>query len=93
MKCDSCGKFRRDEDIIGIMGENDESWTECFYCCSPHDRKTYFGQEILKSELEIKKPKKKSYAYTDGLEIKWLLKDSEMPEPWERFHDADMEKT
>lgn len=34
MKCDTCGKFRRMDDIIGIGGEDNEEWTECVYCTS-----------------------------------------------------------
>jgi len=29
MKCDNCGKFTKDSDIIHVHGEYDESWTEC----------------------------------------------------------------
>lgn len=48
VKCESCGKFRKVEHVFGVGGENDEWWTECFYCCSQSDRETYFKNEKLK---------------------------------------------
>lgn len=40
-KCDSCGKFCKNEDIIAC-GDGNEEWTECVRCCSDFDleRKT-----------------------------------------------------
>lgn len=52
MKCDSCGKFRKEEDIIGVWGEGNEQWTECFYCCAKIDRKAYFKDRIEKQGEE-----------------------------------------
>ena len=37
MKCDSCGKFRKIEDLIHIWGENEEIWTECIGCTSSYE--------------------------------------------------------
>ena len=58
VKCDSCGKFRKEKHIIGMWGEGNETWTECYYCCSEHDRLTYFKKLIKEkdqSEFDCKK--------------------------------------
>lgn len=37
LKCDSCGKFRKEEYLIWCHGEYDESWTECTSCTSEYE--------------------------------------------------------
>lgn len=45
MRCDKCGKFRKDSDVVmsdhgDQFGNYDES-TECRWCMSPADRDHY----------------------------------------------------
>lgn len=55
MRCDICGKFRKPADLVGIMGEHDEEWTECIKCMSPVDRERYFtgGGDRRTIEIEV----------------------------------------
>jgi hypothetical protein len=50
IKCESCGKFRKEEHLVTMWGECDEIWTECYFCCSEADRERYFKdaeEEVL----------------------------------------------
>lgn len=44
MKCDCCGKFRKDSDLVMMYGEG-ENWLECRWCMSISDKEVYFPKE------------------------------------------------
>ena len=54
-KCDSCGKFRKYKELIGLSGEGNESWTECAYCCSDSDYESYLEKDLGKRDDYFKK--------------------------------------
>ena len=37
MKCDTCGKFTKENDLIHVCGEYEETWTECVRCTSQYE--------------------------------------------------------
>lgn len=41
-RCVCCGKFRKQSELIYMIGENDEEWLECKFCMSESDREKYF---------------------------------------------------
>lgn len=52
MRCDLCGKFRKDSEVVGMSAENpDEVWHECTKCMSWSDLERYFP-ELYKIEKE-----------------------------------------
>ena len=50
MKCDVCGKFRKDSNCVK-MYDDYTSWWECKYCLPEHDREMIFGKEFDNPEL------------------------------------------
>jgi len=45
LKCALCGKFRKNIDLIGMDGEDDEFWFECLWCCSQADFDRYLDRK------------------------------------------------
>lgn len=48
IKPNCCGKFRKKDEVIELWGEGNETWLECAHCCSDHDYKHYFEEELGK---------------------------------------------
>lgn len=49
-RCDICGKFRKDKDVVAMeytnwLGLEPDHWTECKYCMSESDFETYYPDE------------------------------------------------
>lgn len=42
LRCDACGKFRKETDLVLIGGEYDEEWIECIDCISASGFKRHF---------------------------------------------------
>jgi hypothetical protein len=55
-KCDVCGKFRKDADIVcieyGTELSGPQEQFECRYCVSESDRKSYFKENGEKNDKE-----------------------------------------
>jgi len=43
-RCDICGKFRKDSELVGMQAEGDEQWLECKKCISESDMERYFPE-------------------------------------------------
>ena len=43
-RCDVCGKFRKQEDLSGMCGEDGE-WVECGWCMSGYDYEQHYGKK------------------------------------------------
>lgn len=51
LKCQCCGKFRKDSDVVEMSGDSDdcggcETWTECRFCCAQVDVERYWPELI-----------------------------------------------
>lgn len=52
--CQSCGRFRKHKEIIGVQGEYNERWTECAFCTSDVDYECYLKQDLGDREEYLK---------------------------------------
>ena len=52
IRCDVCGKFRKNEDVIGCEGENNECWVECKDCCCGIDYERHFANRDKEKQNE-----------------------------------------
>lgn len=41
-RCDLCGKFKKEPDVVCMQSDSDEQWLECVDCMSPVDHERYF---------------------------------------------------
>ena len=49
MKCQVCGKFRKDNELVKLYDDY-MGWLECKYCLCEADLETYFPKEEPKTK-------------------------------------------
>lgn len=56
IKCESCGKFRKEVDCF-TSGNEYGSWIECIYCCPKYDRDEFikYNRPDLQKQKEQNK--------------------------------------